>query len=365
MQYFSALIKPASSLCNMRCTYCFYHDVAQNRATPSFGVMTEETAGCLVERIAAYVSPPAAVTFLFQGGEPTLAGLPFYEMFVKLCRERFDPRVKLQFSIQTNGLLLDADWCAFLKRHGFLVGLSWDGPGEIHDLSRLDARGRGTCTAVRRTAQLLRAHGVEFNVLCVVTKAAARHPEQLLRFFLRQGIRQIQFIPCLEPLEGQGRHPYSLTPEAYGNFLIRTFDVWLQEQKEGRALHIRTFDNLLLLLQGRPAEQCGAMGFCTAQFVVEADGSVYPCDFYVVDAYRCGSIQRDTIPEIQRNQNLRAFLAHKEPKPSQCANCPVIRFCGGGCRRYRGFYGEQEGYCPMQAYLMHAMGALREGNVDL
>lgn len=359
MQYFSALVKPASSLCNMRCAYCFYHDVAENRETASYGVMKEETARRLVEEIAAFVKSPAQVSFLFQGGEPTLAGLAFFERFAALCQEILPTGLKVRFSIQTNGLLLDDAWCAFLKEHQVLVGLSWDGPAELHDGNRVDAGGKGTFSRVKRAASLLEAWGVEYNVLCVVTKASARHGEKLLRFFLRQGVRHLQFIPCLEPLGAEGERPYTLSPRQYGSFLTGAFSFWVEEQKRGKELHIRTFENLFQLLRGQPAEQCGAMGFCTAQFVVEGDGSVYPCDFYVLDDYYCGNVRTDSIEKIRSSPGLRAFMERCEPKPAECESCPVVSLCGGGCARYRSFYGRETGYCPHQAFLLHALKTLR------
>lgn len=359
MQIFSVLVKPASSLCNLRCSYCFYHDVAANREQAAYGIMSEDTVEQLLLRIQAFVQPPAQVTFLFQGGEPTLAGLDYYQNFITQCNRLLSPKIKLHFSIQTNGTFVDGAWCSFFKEHNFLVGVSWDGPSKMHDLNRLDRAGNGTFSQVQKCVQMLKKAAVDFNVLCVVTNATARHARALFTFFLKQGIKHLQLIPCLDPLQNQGARTYTLTPRQYGDFLIGAFDIWLDLYRQGRELHIRSFENVLLLLQGKRAEQCGAMGFCTAQFVVEADGRIYPCDFYVLDAYLCGNVQQHSIREVQHSSGLKAFMAYTEPKPALCASCPVYRLCGGGCKRYRPFYGRDAGYCPYQAFLCHVLERLR------
>lgn len=359
MQYFSVLVKPASSLCNMRCSYCFYHDVAGARTQASYGIMEQDVMKALICRIGEFVKPPAQVSILFQGGEPTLAGLSFYKQFVSVCKQTLLPHITVHYSIQTNGLLLNKEWCAFFKENGFLVGVSLDGPEPIHDLNRLDIKGGGTFLQVKKSVSLLEQYGVDYNILCVVTKATARRCAALFSFFERLGAKHLQFIPCLDPLEEGAAHPYSLRPRQYGSFLIKAFDFWMETNRKGKELHIRSFENILLLLQGRPAEQCGAMGFCTAQFVVEADGSIYPCDFYVLDTYRCGNVKDCTITDVQKSTRLRAFMDDTVPKPVLCKSCPVYRLCGGGCKRYRSFFGKEEGYCPYQAFLLYALKRLK------
>ncbi|MEG0766985.1 MAG: radical SAM protein, partial [Clostridia bacterium] len=192
------LIKPASSLCNLKCSYCFYADEAQNRRIPCYGVMQEDTLACVIRKALAQAED--VCTFGFQGGEPTLAGLPFFEKVVALERRYNTRNLSITHTIQTNGMVLDDAWATFLAREHFLVGLSLDGYAALHDLHRVDAQGNGTHARVLEAAALLARHHVETNILTVVTAQTARAPERLYRFFERQGLRYQQYIPCLPPL---------------------------------------------------------------------------------------------------------------------------------------------------------------------
>ncbi|MCI9272574.1 MAG: SPASM domain-containing protein [Clostridiales bacterium] len=351
MNYFSALIKPASSLCNMRCRYCFYADVADNREVPSYGVMDRTTMECLIDRVMNEIQPPAQVTFAFQGGEPTVAGLEFFQQFTDYAERRNAGRCRLRYAIQTNGLVLNEGWCALFQRYGFLVGISLDGEESLHNFGRPDAKGQGTYSRVRQSIRLLEEHGVEYNILSVITKQAAKHPQKAFQFYRRNHFDFVQLIPCLRPLDAAEDGPCDLTPRLYADFYKRFFQLWFEALQKGEYLSVRQFDNILMLLQGQPAEQCGMMGRCSPQFVVEADGGVYPCDFYVLDGYRCGNVKENTLQELSRSQGIQAFLQHREPEHPLCATCRVRSLCRGGCRRYRSFYASEPGYCPHQDFL--------------
>ena len=200
MADFSTLIKPASSLCNMRCKYCFYADETSLRSTPCYGVMSKETSEKIIDRAYEFTQN-GGVGFAFQGGEPTVAGLDYFTHFVDYAKRKRPENVKLNFSIQTNGLLIDENWCKLLAENDFLVGLSMDGPRDINDFSRIDASGEGTFDRVLKTAKLFKKHKVEFNILTVLTKQAAKHPTQLWNFYQRNGFDFAQIIPCLAPLD--------------------------------------------------------------------------------------------------------------------------------------------------------------------
>ena len=188
------LVKPASSLCSLRCRYCFYADEAQNREQQSMGHMSEETARTLIEEGFRWIEPGGAVSFMFQGGEPTGAGLPFFETFTALARKLCPDGVRLSFSIQTNGMLLNEAWAEFFRREGFLVGISLDGFKENHNLYRLDAQGSETWNRVVKAAALLQKHHVEVNALCVVTGQCAKRPERAYRELKKLGFDYLQFI---------------------------------------------------------------------------------------------------------------------------------------------------------------------------
>ncbi len=333
MKYVNLLIKPASSLCNLRCRYCFYEDEAKNRVLPSHGLMSRDTAEALILDAYSAVEPGGGVSFAFQGGEPTVAGLDFFRFFADLAREKKPESVGISFAIQTNGTLLDDDWCEFLRREGFLTGLSVDGFSEAHDMHRVDSMGRGTWSRVLRAKKLLERHGVDHNALCVVTGRVARSPEQAYNGLKKLGFDYIQFIACLDPLgEERGGRPWSLTPPAYGKFLCRVFDLWYTDWERGDYHSVRLFDDYIHILLGDGAGTCATCGKCGAYFVVEGDGSVYPCDFFALDEWKMGKLPEDKLADLAKCDKARAFLLSGAAKPRECAGCKYSRICNGGCK---------------------------------
>lgn len=357
LNYFSALVKPASSLCNMRCAYCFYHSLAAGRDTAAPLMMSASTASALIDAVFSFCQRGTAVNFAFQGGEPTLAGLGFFKAFCREAAEKNAGRFELSYALQTNGLLLDTAWCALLKEYNFLVGLSLDGGKDIHDRNRSDAGGSGTFGKVSAAAKLLRDSGVAFNILCVVTDTSARRAREIYRGFSRSGYEYIHFIPCLAPI-GDPRPDRYISPQNYAAFLKEVFDAYCEDDPAKRP-RVRNFDNYLMLLRGQPAEMCGAMGFCTPQFVVESDGTVYPCDFFALDRFACGNVNTAGIEQIAASKGIEGFLAYETQKNGLCAGCPVYPVCGGGCKRYRPFYFLAPGYCPLRDFLEYTLGRLQ------
>lgn len=334
MPALSLLIKPASGACNLRCQYCFYHDEQQNRETFSYGFMSEETLELLIKKALEYAS--GSCTFGFQGGEPTLRGLDFYRRAVELQKKYNRRRIPIANAIQTNGLLLDDAWAQFLHDNHFLVGLSLDGGKDVHDSCRTDPEGKGTFNRVLQAAQKLTAHQVDFNLLTVVTNRTADNIGKIYGFYRRSGLLYQQYIPCLDPLGARrGLSPWSLTPEKYAQFLKTLFDLWYRDVAEGRFIYIRYFENLLGMLLGRPPENCGLSGQCAIQNAVEADGSVYPCDFYCLDQWRLGNIRDTGFEELACCETARRFLAEGVLGRSSCQSCPYAFLCRGGCRRDR------------------------------
>lgn len=328
------LLKPASSGCGLDCAYCFYADEARRRQAPDRGVMPEEVSRALIEK--ALGAAEGYIAFLFQGGEPMLAGLDFYRAFVAQVREAAPQGLAVRYAIQTNGLLLDREWCRFFRENHFLTGLSLDGNRACHDRFRRDRAGKGTYDRALRGAGLLERAGVEYNVLTVVTGHLARHTQAAFSALCRAGFRFQQYIPCLDPLgEEWGGRDYSLSPEQYGEFLKTLFDLWYRELERGQYYSIRYFDNLVWMLEGRQPEQCAMRGRCSAQYVVEADGSVYPCDFYCLDEYCLGDIRRDSWAELDRAREAMGFLQRSARVPEECRRCQWHPLCRNGCRRER------------------------------
>ena len=356
MQFVNFLIKPASSLCNMRCRYCFYEDEAANRTMASMGVMSRDTARLLIREALAAVDFNGRISFAFQGGEPTVAGLDFFRFFVEETRRQNTRHIPIDWSIQTNGLAVDDQWAEFFAQNRFLVGVSLDGDKALHDEFRVDAAGRGTWTRVHAAVQRLQKAGAELNLLCVVTKRCAKSAVRVYHALQKTGVRYLQFIPCLDPLGMErGGMPYSLLPEDYGAFLCALFDEWYRDWAAGRYTSVRLFDDYVHLAMGMPAGTCATSGSCGAYFVIEADGSVYPCDFYALDRYLCGNVNKDGIEQTFLSDGMRAFAADFPPEGPLCAGCGVYAFCGGGCRRYRSFYYGKEGYCPNRDFLEYAL----------
>lgn len=326
------LIKPASGSCNMRCRYCFYTDEMSHRETASYGRMSTEVLEAVVRRALTFAE--GSVTFAFQGGEPTLVGLDYYRTLVSLCKEYNTKHLHIDYALQTNGLLIDEEWAAFLAENRFLVGLSLDGPAEIHDANRVDAAGKGTHARVMAAARLMKKHGVEFNILTVVTSQVARSGRKVWSFFDKNGFTWRQCIPCLDPLEGAAA-PWALTADRYAEFLKTTFDAWYAGFAAGKPVSERSFDNWVGMLAGRPPESCGMSGVCSHQFVVEADGSVYPCDFYVLDELRLGNFVTDSLEAIEARRAELGFVEASHHIHEKCRSCRWVMLCRGGCRRHR------------------------------
>ena len=334
MKFVYFLVKPASGLCNMRCKYCFYEDESAHRLTKTMGIMTAETSRILIQRAFAAVSPGGCISFSFQGGEPSLAGLDFFEHFVQTVAALQPGNCTVTYAIQTNGLLLDGKWAAFFKKHRFLVGVSVDGGQTLHDTHRVDTAGKGTWERVMQGIRLLQKAQVEVNLLCVVTKQCAKNPVRVYKALKQTGVGYLQMIPCLDPLEERrGAMPYSLLPEDYGSFLCRLFDAWYQDWQAGRYISIRLFDDYIHLAMGLPAGTCSTCGSCGSYFVVEADGGVYPCDFYVLDAWKMGNIHDNDLQQLQKSAAAVRFLQESLTHPDGCLQCHWYRLCNGGCKR--------------------------------
>ncbi|MBQ8409005.1 MAG: anaerobic sulfatase maturase [Clostridia bacterium] len=324
------LIKPASSLCNMRCKYCFYKDVSESREHRSMGVMSLDTLETVVKRTFEYATD--FVGFAFQGGEPTLVGLDFYRELILLQRKYNTKRIKITNSIQTNGYIIDGEWARFFAENGFLVGLSTDGTKEAHDSLRVDGDGKGTFDRVVKAAEILQKHGAEFNILCVVNNFVARHPKKV--YDQLKKYKYIQFIACLDSLEGE-KTEFSLSEERYASFLVQTFALYYADFMSGKYVSIRNFDNYISILLGRPPESCAMNGFCTCYCVVEGDGSVYPCDFYVLDRWRLGNVRENGFGEMIASETAKKFVEKSFFVREECKNCRYYKLCRGGCRRER------------------------------
>ena len=316
MKQLQFLIKPAAGYCNMRCQYCFYRDEQQNRVNPDDCIMSFTTAETLIQRCFAEIEQGGYISFAFQGGEPTLAGLDFFRFFTQTVQKYNQKRVTVQYAIQTNGLAVTEEWAKFFSEENFLVGISLDGTPNVHDALRPDAS------------------GVECNLLCVVTKQLAKKAERVYKSMKATGVRYLQFIPCLDPLGmPQGQQNYSLTPELYARFLCALFDAWYRDWKTSTYVSVRLFEDYIHLLMGGPAVTCSTTGRCGGYMVVEGSGVVYPCDFFCLDAYKLGTVQADTLQSLLASEKMRVFIADGWQIPAECQPCRWVHLCRGGCKR--------------------------------
>lgn len=331
MRSFSLLIKPAGADCNLVCPYCFYADKADRFAGGACRMSDE-----VLERLVRdYMGLGFGVSgFAFQGGEPTLMGLSFYKKLVELQKKYGVSGQVVSNALQTNGVLLDSEWCEFLSKYKFLVGISLDGPREIHDRYRIDRRGVGCFDKVAGAIENCRKYGVEFNILTLLTDANVGKCDELFDFYVEQGIDYLQFIPCVEKDPATGEiAEFSITAEQYGDFLCRLFDRWVEY---GPAkLSVRMFESMLSYHLGRGPTVCTFGMRCSDYVVVEHNGDVFCCDFFVDDERRLGNLLDEPIGQLAGSRAKRDFAAEKMKICNKCLVCRFLPVCRGGCLKNR------------------------------
>ncbi len=334
MNHLTLLIKPVSSLCNMRCRYCFYEDESENRMQKFMGIMGEETVRILLENAMTYIGEKGSLTIVFQGGEPTLAGADYFRNFTHTAENLLPQGASIQYCIQTNGYQISDELLAVLKQSRFLVGISMDGCRALHDGQRIDVSGNGTWNRILGNLKRLQHAGIEVNALCVITAQAAGSAQKIYRTLKQLGLRHHQYILCLDPLEAErGSMPFSLTPESYGRFLKDVFDLWYADWKRGDYVSIRTFEDFVFNAMGIPCSNCASSGKCGQYLLIEADGSAYPCDFFALDEWKLGSIQDHTVEELLGSGKATEFVQQRNNPPAECFTCPYQLLCRTGCFR--------------------------------
>ena len=327
----SLLIKPASAVCNLDCEYCFYLDREADpyKALPARR-MTEETLERLVDTYLFYSYPQSF--FAFQGGEPTLAGISFFEKLVHLQQQYGRNGQIVGNSLQTNAVLLDKNWCDLFRSYQWLLGISLDGPEDVNDRFRFNKEGRGTWKRVMESVELLKKNAVEFNILCVLSRANVDRPKDLYKFYRSIGIDNIQFIPLAEFDAAGNPLPFTITPEQYGRFLVEVFELWWPERRKVR---IRAFDNIAEAVAGQKPGTCTMHETCDSYVVVEYNGDVYPCDFFVESNWKLGNITLDSWAEIARRARRYSFASKKTLAHPECQVCEYQAICHGGCPKFR------------------------------
>lgn len=327
----NVLIKPASQSCNIDCKYCFYHDIALNREIEDYGKMKLDTIYTIIDKALEHVGT-GSFTLGFQGGEPTLAGYDYYVNLINYVKEKNVAGAKVHYLIQTNGLLINEKWCKLFKENNFLVGLSIDGSKVTHDRNRVDYRGLPTFDKVMNAAKLFKEHHVAFNVLSVVTDDNLKEIKSTLKFFKENKFNYIQFIPSISSFD-QLNKGADLTDAAYLKFLKIAFDDYYNRFMNKKYYSERFFDNVLLMYLGQEPESCVQKGNCSIQFIIEGDGSVYPCDFFVLDDFKMGNINTSSFEELYNTDVAKTFLQDSLKLHPKCQSCKYVRLCRGGCRR--------------------------------
>jgi uncharacterized protein len=345
---FHVMTKPIGPICNLDCSYCFYLEKERLFPKNERFQMSDEVLETYVRDYLA-AQPGSEVTFAWQGGEPTLLGVDFFRRAVALQREHADGRAVTN-TIQTNATLLDDEWAAFLAEHDFLVGVSIDGPRELHDTYRVDKRGGPTFDKVMRGIELLRKHGVRFNTLTVVNRRNSRHPLEVYHFLKEIGSGFIQFIPLVErragggtfdfappPQDGASDSPvteWSVDPDDFGGFLVAIFDEWVRHDV-GKTF-VGLFDEALAKWAGLEGSMCVFSETCGRAMAMEHNGDLYSCDHYVYPEYKLGNILEQSIKELAGSQRQQRFGSDKRDKlPAYCRRCEVRFACHGECPKHR------------------------------
>ena len=375
---FHVMCKPTGPICNLDCRYCYYLEKERLYPTETRWRMSDDELEAFVRNYIASQPGVGEIEFAWQGGEPTLMGRTFFERAVALQRQYRPEGVTIRNALQTNGTLLDDDFAAFLAREDFLVGISIDGPADLHDANRLDKGGKPSHARVLAGVELLRNHGVEFNILCTVNRANSRHPLRVYRYLAGLGAPCIQFIPLVEryadegngcgtlartpeldPGRAGGVTPFSVRPADYGSFLTTIFDHWVRHDV-GRVF-VQIFDVTLATTCGQPAGLCVFNRSCGRGLVMEHNGDVFACDHYVYDEYKLGNAYQQPIAEMVDAPDQQRFGEAKHAAlPRQCCECPVLHHCWGGCPKHR-FARDRHGedglnhLCPgYHAFFSHA-----------
>ena len=353
---FHVLAKPTGSICNLDCTYCFFLSKESLYPGDRFRMSDEVMEAWIRQTIEGHRTPE--VTIALQGGEPTLMGLDFVRRVVAFAREVAGPHRPIDFTIQTNGTLLDDAWCEFLAAERVLVGLSLDGPASMHDAYRVDKQGRPTYDRVRAAWDLLQHHGVDTNVLCSVHAANGDHGLEVYRHLRDDlGVRFIQFIPIIERVDastaeaaesgwgaraadrplyvqrGSGTTSRSVTPSQWGSFLTAVFDEWVRN--DVGEVFVPMFDTTLAAHLGVPSSMCIFAERCGGAIALEHNGDVHSCDHYVEPDHLLGNITSTTLVELVASPKQRAFGAAKADLPTKCRECSVRFACHGECPRNR------------------------------
>ena len=336
------LSKPTGAICNLDCSYCFFLDKEELYPGSKFRMTDEVLETYIRQLIEAHKTPE--VTVAWQGGEPTLMGVDFFRKAIAYQEKYRKPGMTFENTLQTNGTLLNDEWCEFFKENNYLIGLSLDGPRELHDANRVDKKGSPTFDRVMRGLRFLQKHGVEYNILTTVNRVNSQHPLEVYRF-LRDEVKTtwIQFIPVVERINEDGKTLYqqgttvsenSVLPEQFGNFLTTIFDEWVR--KDVGKIFVQTFEAAVRSWLNMPTGMCFFSPTCGSGVALEHNGDLYSCDHFVEPDYLLGNIQEHSMAElVGRDRQFKFGQDKLNTLPKYCQQCEVRFACHGECPKHR------------------------------
>jgi uncharacterized protein len=331
----SVLVKPSGPDCNLGCTYCFYLEKEALFPETKTHRMSPEIQEELIRQVMQQSGE--AVSIAWQGGEPALMGLDFYKRAIEL-ELKYGHGQSVGNGFQTNGTLLDREWAKFFKKYDWLIGLSLDGPQHIHDHYRFDKGEHPTWEKVEGVAKMLLEEGVAVNAMCCITDYSSNYAEELYNYYKGLGLTWMQFIPIVETDKDDPTKAasFSVTDEKYGRFLIRLFDLWINDFKDGEpTTSVRHFESVFHSYVGLESPECALMKECGTYVVIEHNGNAYSCDFFVEPRHRLGNIRQSKIIEMLNSKKQDEFGKAKTLLPRKCKFCPWYSKCFGGCTKDR------------------------------
>ena len=347
LNYLNLMIKPASA-CNLNCKYCFYNKVKPVTESISMDYDVMEN---IIEKSFVITNDFSVVNFNFQGGEPLLAGKHYFEEFINKVNQLKEGRI-VNYTVQTNGTLIDDAWVKFFKANNFLVGLSIDGFKENNNIYRIDNNNSDTHQKIIKGYDLLKSSGIDTNILTVLTSNLIDYPQQLYEFYKSNEMNYVQLIPCLD----FGYVDYeSLDLDKLSEFYRKLFKIYINDEDP---VNIDFFQNIEIILSGKIPYKCGMKGFCETQLIIDSKGQVYPCDFYTKEEFKLGDITTDSLEEII-NSNINNIFKSKKMDDRLCKRCRFSIVCKGMCKKISTVYmNNHDEQCLINDFL----GFIVEGN---
>jgi uncharacterized protein len=329
---FQIFVKPVGGACNLHCDYCYYSDGSSGSEVDNGQIMADDL---LESYIAAHLAEEEDDTVLFSwhGGEPLLAGIDFYKRVADIQNNINRGRKRIINGIQTNGTLLTDKWGRFFKENNFIIGLSVDGPRELHNMYRKSVSGAASFIRVAQGWEILKRWDIPYEILCVVNSFNVKYPVEMYRFLTGGGAQHITFLPLVEQSEGTAVSERSVNPEMLGRFLSEIFDIWKEEHSD--TVRIQIFEEAIGAIMGKEHSLCIFRPVCGGVPVVEVNGGFYPCDHFVAPQFLSGNISTDPLHSLLYGERQLQFGAAKADLPDYCHNCNVLAMCNGGCPRNR------------------------------